>query len=549
MSKVITVVSGITAAYAAASVAIRMMSDAQISADRKANSTEIVNRLAGTGTDKSRIAPALDDTFKGITNHNAERFTQVNDFESAFKRIYQPNQADNLNDFMSDAFMVKENGGGQKARQAFGQMDKALADLAASGATKDATATFAEMQKKVKAAGGSVEDLIKLVPNYRDQMLNLATQNGLTNLTEEEKAAVLAGTSSQMDRAAMSAEAMAEKEKFVAAATEKQSEALAELGVNIDGTIASLATFTEFLVGAGLLQLSSRDATASYEEAVDGLDQKIKDIMATEQAHGGVLNEMRTDLDLSSEAGRAANAVFADLAVKGINSAVAMAKAGDSQEVIQGRLKDTYTNMVETAKGFGLTDDAAVALTRSVLKVPEGVSIDSWMADKARIEAEKAKAAMDAIDGRVVKTYAEHRETTFVETVRSDSVQNNSGTNNDGARKAYASGGPVYGPGMKGVDSVRTLLAPGEHVFTADEVDKMGGQSAVYAMRAAIRSGAAYSAPPAPVAAVATAGSTAAPDVRVYIGNEQIDARIEYVSAGVVSRADQKSAYTRRGRQ
>jgi hypothetical protein len=226
-----------------------------------------------------------------------------------------------------------------------------------------------------------------------------------------------------------------------------------------------------------------------------------------------------------------------------------MAKAGDSQEVIQGRLKDTYTNMVETAKGFGLTDDAAVALTRSVLKVPEGVSIDSWMADKARIEAEKAKAAMDAIDGRVVKTYAEHRETTFVETVRSDSVQNNSGTNNDGARKAYASGGPVYGPGMKGVDSVRTLLAPGEHVFTADEVDKMGGQSAVYAMRAAIRSGAAYSAPPAPVAAVATAGSTAAPDVRVYIGNEQIDARIEYVSAGVVSRADQKSAYTRRGRQ
>lgn len=549
MSKVITVVSGITAAYAAASVAIRMMSDAQIAADRKANSTEIVNRIAGAGQAPGKVAPALDETFRGITAHNADRFTQVNDFKSGLQRIFKSNQADNMNDFFSDAFMVKENGGGYKTRQAFGQMDKALADLASSGATKDATTTFAEMQKQAKSVGVEVADLVKLVPNYRDAMLNLATQNGLTNLTEEEKMKVLAGTSSQMDRAAMSAEAMASQEKFVAAETEKVSEALAEIGVSIDGTIASLATFTEYMVQAGLLQLSARDASVKFEEAIDDMDQKIKDIMATEQAHGGVLNEMRTDFDRSSQAGRDANTVFGDLATKGLQSAVAMAKAGEGQEVIQGELTKTYDNMVLAGKGFGLTEDAAIALTREVLKVPPGVSIDSWMADKARAEAEKTKAAMDLIDGRVVKTYAEHRETTFIRTERSDTVVDGSGNNNSSISSAYASGGAVLGPGMKGVDSVRSLLAPGEHVLTASEVDKMGGQSAVYAMRAAIRSGAAYSGPAAPAAASAV-GSMGS--MTVYVENpwtgEQVRAVVRTEAAGAIAKSDKQSAYTRTGR-
>ncbi|MDQ5861850.1 MAG: phage tail tape measure protein, partial [Actinomycetota bacterium] len=411
MSKIITVASGITAAYAAATVAIRLMGDAINATDAKASSTQITNRIAGAGKDPSKIAPALDESFRGITN-GGPNFTQVNDFGSALQRIYKANQYDNGNDFTSDIFN-KESGGGFKSRAAFSELDKSLTGLASSGATGDATATFAEMQKKADAVGVSVGDLIKLVPNYRDAMVNLATQNGLTNISEEEKALILSGTSAKMDAAGVSAEALAAKEKYVAEESAKWSEALAEIGVNLDGTIGSLATFTEYLVQSGLLTLSSRDATANFEEALDGMDQKIKDIMLTEQAHGGVLNEMRTDFDLTTEAGRAGNDVFGELATKGIASAVAMAKAGEGQEAIQGRLGDTYDAMVLAGQGFGLTEEASKALTREVLKVPPGVSIDSWMADKARIEAEKTKAAMDQIDGRVVKTYSQH----LVETI------------------------------------------------------------------------------------------------------------------------------------
>lgn len=548
MSKIVTVVSGVTAAYAAAAVAIKVMGDAVNANDRKASSTEIVNSLAGAGKSPGKVAPALDGAFKDITNPSSGMFTEVNDYKSALQRIFKPNKDDNLQDFTSDVFN-KESGGGFKSRAAFSQLDKSLTDLTNSGATKDATTTFAEMKKRADEVGVSVGDLIKLVPNYRDAMVNLATQNGLTNITEQDKALILAGTSTKMDVASQSTQGMIQKQEVAKAETEKWSKALEDIGVSLDGTIQSLSTFTDFLVQSGLLNLSARDSTDKYHEAVDGLKGKIEEIMKTEQEHGGVLNQTRTDFDSFSEAGRAANGVFGDLANKGIASAQAMAKAGDGQVQVQDRLGDTYTTLVNTAMGFGLSEEAAHALTRSVLKVPDGVSVDSWMADTARKEAEKAKAAMDAIDGRTVKTYSEHRETTFIETKRSDSVVSGEGTSNDPNRRAFASGGAIFGKGPKGVDSVRSLLAPGEHVLTASEVDKMGGQAAVYAMRAAVRSGAAYSAPSAPVATAAFGGGNMPP---IYIMSpftgEYVLAQMDTRAAGAIAKSDRQSTYTRTGR-
>lgn len=45
-------------------------------------------------------------------------------------------------------------------------------------------------------------------------------------------------------------------------------------------------------------------------------------------------------------------------------------------------------------------------------------------------------------------------------------------------------GGPITGPGAKGKDSVLMYGAPGEHVWTDKEVDAVGGQGAMYQLRA-----------------------------------------------------------------
>lgn len=52
---------------------------------------------------------------------------------------------------------------------------------------------------------------------------------------------------------------------------------------------------------------------------------------------------------------------------------------------------------------------------------------------------------------------------------------------------SLATGGPVVGPGGPTEDRVPIMASAGEHMWTADEVQKAGGHSAVYALRKTIR--------------------------------------------------------------
>ncbi|KAB7752877.1 hypothetical protein [Mycolicibacterium mucogenicum] len=54
--------------------------------------------------------------------------------------------------------------------------------------------------------------------------------------------------------------------------------------------------------------------------------------------------------------------------------------------------------------------------------------------------------------------------------------------------RGYAAGGPITG-GTPGKDSVPLWGMPGEHMFTVDDVNAMGGQAGVYAFRSALHSG------------------------------------------------------------
>jgi hypothetical protein len=52
-----------------------------------------------------------------------------------------------------------------------------------------------------------------------------------------------------------------------------------------------------------------------------------------------------------------------------------------------------------------------------------------------------------------------------------------------------ADGGPIYGPGGPKSDVIPAMLSRGEHVLTAEDVQALGGQAGVYAMRAALHYG------------------------------------------------------------
>lgn len=58
-----------------------------------------------------------------------------------------------------------------------------------------------------------------------------------------------------------------------------------------------------------------------------------------------------------------------------------------------------------------------------------------------------------------------------------------------GNTKGNATGGAIKGPGTGTSDSILARLSNGEHVFTADDVRKAGGQDAMYAIRRMIQRG------------------------------------------------------------
>ena len=351
----------------------------------------VAKSLAQVAAGSPGAGAGLDEIFKN--RDGGQLINTVDGLESAIKRTFNRDAGQQFNDWgenLANTFTGAE-GSTHILAGAFKRLDTGLADMVSSGNAAGAAKNFDLIKAAADKQGVSVDELKKKFPEYGDALKQ----------AEADSTSAAAGA----DKAKGSIEGLGGAATGTAPLTEEVSKALEDIGLTADGTVVNLSKFTDALINAGLLTLSARDATAKFDEGIDALDGKIKNIMATEQAHGGVLNQNKTDLDLMSEAGRAANDVLTDMTNRGLNAAKATAANGESQDAIQDKLNKTYDAMVHTAEGFGLSKDQAEALTRSILHVPPGVDVNSWMSDEAKRMAEQTTGALNAIDGRTVRTY------------------------------------------------------------------------------------------------------------------------------------------------
>lgn len=546
--------AGVAGIAAGAFMGFEIIKSVHNSMQTGAKSTEeMTQALMRLGKQKN----TLDDVFAAIG---------ASEFEGQFSNAGQALNKLLNQDFNSavesfGASVLGVDNGMAKISAAFDKTDQAIAGAATSGNLDLAARGFKAVADSAKDQGISLEEVGKKFPNYLNALRDQANQAKVTVSETDLLKWAMGEIPPAMKSAADGAGAVAEKLIEVKGAsgqtipvTEEVADALAEIGLNADGSIVSLDKFTQALLNTGLLQLSARDASRGWSQA-------LLDLGLQADGTGGQVGKLGTAFDNTTEQGIKNQAMFDGVAQAGIRNVEAMAKNRASNEEVQGALKGTYDGLIAAAGQFGITGGKADGLARSVLGIPDGVDINTWMSDEAKRMAQATTGELDKIDGRVVRTYTEHRETTFIETVRSDSVQ--SGQGKTSGPTAYAGGGEIAGDGPKGIDSELILAAPGEHMLTAQEVDKMGGQQAVYRFRAQLRAGAvpAYANGGGIGAAAApsqfmthysqptvVAAQAAAPNVAVYIGDEQINARIVNLAAGVVANADGKSRYTRAGR-
>ena len=380
-------------AFATAGILIGKFAEADYMSKIDTGMGRIAKALAEISTNGPGAKTALDEIFKD--RDGGDLINNVTDLESAIKRTFNRDAGQQFNDWGESVVngMTGIKGSSQILSESFDRLDKGLAELVTGGRSDDAAKSLEKIKMAADKQGVSVDELKKKFPQYADA------------LNQAEAASKTAAA--ETDKAKGSIEGLGGASATSAPLTEEVSKALEDIGLMADGTVVNLDKFTAALVNAGLLTLSSRDATAKFEEGLDALDGKIKNIMATEQAHGGVLNQNRTDLDLTSEAGRAANDVLTDMANRGISAAEAMAKNGESQEAVQDQLGKTYDAMVRSFEGFGLSEQGAKELTSSILHIPPGVDVKSWMSDEAKRMAQQTTGELNGIDGRKVTAYAE----------------------------------------------------------------------------------------------------------------------------------------------
>lgn len=422
--------------------------------------SDLNNQMLGLGAGDD--AALNQDFFKRVAK-------DITDLDGVIQKAFSSDANDNINSFfdtISGGFISSEMG---RANDAIKQMGESLASLSQAGQTEQAAAAFNKVSDAFERNGRSAQDALNSMPAYADFLRDQFTQATGQAATEQDLLALATG---QIPPAMAAAQAGAEG----------ATGAVEGMGAAADATEQSMSKLLEGMFAMGLATQSAWDAASRYQSQLRDITDKTLPAIAGQV---GVLRDANTGLattfDLTTEAGVKASDAFTGLASGGMNEVKAMAEQGLSQDALQAKLNQTYTDLIEVGVGMGLTRQDAESLTRAVLGVPDGVDIQSWMSDSAQVTAQNTKAAIDSIPSeKTVNIY----QNVWRQIQDWAADVTGGGRANGGAIGHMASGGGVYGPGSGTSDTAGLFaLSNGEHVLTAREVQKMGGQKAVYQFR------------------------------------------------------------------
>jgi len=359
-----------------------------------------------------------------------------------------------------------------------------MGTLVKGGSADTAAKTFNLLTEEFKKNGKGAQEALDKVPGYKDALLGLANQAGVTLSSQDLLDFAMGKVPASMAGATVAVETYTAKTGEAKPVTEAMAEQLAEVGLSAQGAIVDIDAFGKSLFNAGLLSLSASDAAIAVQDAIDKMTESVK--------------KNGTTLDINTEAGRANQSAFNSLASASMASAEASAKEAlatqgskAAQDQLQASLGQSYTDLIKAAGQFGITGDAADTMARKALGIPKNVNIDAWIADHASATLDGIKGKADGLDGREVrmKIIEETHRINYEKRVVEADGNEPSGGGLYGSDRGRAAGGAIYGSGPKGVDKDYYKLARGEHVLTDEDVDAMGGQSAVYAFRKQLHSG------------------------------------------------------------
>jgi hypothetical protein len=238
------------------------------------------------------------------------------------------------------------------------------------------------------------------------------------------------------------------------------------------------------------IQLSVNDAERAFQQSIDAARE--------------AFDKKVSSIDLGTERGRTYSEALDSIATSAKTSAQAIFDQTQSTSAANAKIEEGRQALYRQARQYGLSEAAAWAYVDSVLSIPR-----EWT---TKLDANTAAAI------REIRSYSQWLAN-IPRTVRTRMIVEQQSAR--GGFREFSAGGPVTGGGPKGVDSVPAVLAPGEHVLTAAEVDRAGGHAAIERMRALLRGGGS----PGPFGGSVVPAGTAP----VYGGGRQVVERVHRI--------------------
>jgi hypothetical protein len=236
----------------------------------------------------------------------------------------------------------------------------------------------------------------------------------------------------ERDAKQATAELSAEQERLNAAAR----------NVNVD--LAAQIGYLNTIRGNNL---SAAESTVAYKDAINGAKSSLE-------------NKNKVTLDEEKALLRAVSAANQNVE--------ALGRSGATADQASGAFNRHREQLIKVATQMGMSRAKASEYIDKLLQIPGNINTKYSTAGipTALGQLAELRAAINRLPSEKRTKYI--IETNRV-TIRTDK----------GGKQALSEGGPVKGPGPKGIDSVDALLAPGEYVLNSRTVDKLGGLRAV----------------------------------------------------------------------
>jgi len=242
--------------------------------------------------------------------------------------------------------------------------------------------------------------------------------------------------------------------------TDAVAKKMTELAGAAENSTVDVDKLKEAIVGFGSVQLDVNSSTRAFEAAIDDLSKSVEDNGAT--------------LDVGTEKGRANQAALDEIASSTLNLAAATYEQTGTQESATAAIEAGRAKLIESLGQFGITGQAAQDYADRLGLIPG--NIDTVLQVTGASQAEATLAALTRTRQVHIQAIVDRG---------ADVTPQSGGT----TRPGFAEGGPITGAGGPTQDNIPIWASVGEHMLDADDVTKLGGHGAVYALRAALDKG------------------------------------------------------------